>query len=305
MRLTKTFDLPGVAAADDADADGPALDQHRGRLRQRDRRGAHGRRDELDDAAGRNGGTSNAVPAECEAGFLLDAAPVPAHYLTPAPTACTNTGTSGPWNAFTGTSGGWQDVGVRPVGVRRQAGRDLDLLRDRPGRPAASARSWMTRRSSSAARRPSRTGSRARRQHLDRPGRARRARPPNAGNWVIGPKAVNFYAGTSTRGHAAARLRARADHQPRRPRGADPPRAQRIGRALEQRLRQFLVVTGRLRPVTEDLEADVVRARFEVGADRSAIRSALPCGITASIRRSEPPSAMSCSVKPNLSRLFV
>ena len=120
---------------------------------------------------------------------------------------------------------------------------------------------------SSAAPRPcQRTASRAR----PRPGPSGgppAGSPPNSGNWVIGPKAINFFAGTSTDDTLLLGLRARADHQPRRPHGADPPRAQRIGRSLEQRLRQFLVVTGRLRPVTEELDADVVRARCEVGAD--------------------------------------
>ncbi|GAA3441718.1 M14 family metallopeptidase [Planomonospora venezuelensis] len=56
-----------------------------------------------------NGGTSTAVPAECEAGFLLDEHPWLTHYLTPG-NPCAPTGTSGSWNAFTGDSGGWRQV---------------------------------------------------------------------------------------------------------------------------------------------------------------------------------------------------
>ena len=49
------------------------------------------------------------VPAECEAGFLLEEHPFLLHYLTLGD-ACTATGTSGKWNAMTGNSGGWQQA---------------------------------------------------------------------------------------------------------------------------------------------------------------------------------------------------
>ena len=49
------------------------------------------------------------VPAECEAGFLLEEHPFLLHYLTLGD-ACTATGTSGKWNAMTGNSDGWQQV---------------------------------------------------------------------------------------------------------------------------------------------------------------------------------------------------
>ncbi|MFG1943758.1 M14 family zinc carboxypeptidase [Nonomuraea sp. NPDC048826] len=56
-----------------------------------------------------NGGTDSTVPSECEAGFLLDEHPWLEHYLTPG-NPCAPTGTSGAWNRFTGSSGGWQQV---------------------------------------------------------------------------------------------------------------------------------------------------------------------------------------------------
>ncbi|MEU4836307.1 M14 family zinc carboxypeptidase [Streptosporangium sp. NPDC023615] len=56
-----------------------------------------------------NGGTSTTVPADCEAGYLLDEHPWLLRYLTPG-TPCAATGTSGSWNAFTGDSGGWRQV---------------------------------------------------------------------------------------------------------------------------------------------------------------------------------------------------
>ncbi|MFB6612202.1 M14 family zinc carboxypeptidase [Agromyces sp. NPDC056379] len=56
-----------------------------------------------------NGGTSTEVPAECEAGFLLAEHANLEHYLTGG-NPCTPTGSSGSWNSFTGSSGGWVPV---------------------------------------------------------------------------------------------------------------------------------------------------------------------------------------------------
>ena len=56
-----------------------------------------------------NGGTSTAVPADCEAGFYIGAHPQLEHYLTLGD-PCLPTGTTGEWNAFTGSSGGWVPV---------------------------------------------------------------------------------------------------------------------------------------------------------------------------------------------------
>ena len=53
--------------------------------------------------------TSTDVPAECEAGFLLEEHLFLLHYLTLGD-ACTATGTSGKWNAMTGNSDGWQQA---------------------------------------------------------------------------------------------------------------------------------------------------------------------------------------------------
>ena len=53
--------------------------------------------------------TNTTLPAECEAGFLLDEHPFLSHYLTPGD-PCTPTGTTGDWNRMTGNSGGWQQV---------------------------------------------------------------------------------------------------------------------------------------------------------------------------------------------------
>ncbi|MFD5076786.1 M14 family zinc carboxypeptidase [Streptomyces sp. NPDC058371] len=109
-RLTRTIDLTGVSAADkptlrtqllwdtEPGYDHALLEAH-----------TTGAEDwtTLPDAGG---ATSNAVPAECEAGYLLQEHPALKRYLTLGSGACTNTGTSGSWNSFTGASSGWQQV---------------------------------------------------------------------------------------------------------------------------------------------------------------------------------------------------
>lgn len=54
----------------------------------------------------KNGRSQPTVPAECEQGYLLAMHPFLKHYLTGG-TPCSNTGTSGQWNALTGNSNGW------------------------------------------------------------------------------------------------------------------------------------------------------------------------------------------------------
>lgn len=60
----------------------------------------------LPEAGGR---TTTDVPADCEQGFLLTEHPFLGHYLTQGD-PCTNTGTTGSWNALSGSSGGWQQM---------------------------------------------------------------------------------------------------------------------------------------------------------------------------------------------------
>ncbi|MFB0633114.1 M14 family zinc carboxypeptidase [Streptomyces sp. AB3(2024)] len=54
--------------------------------------------------------SSTTVPAECEAGFLVNDHPFLRHYLTLDGGGCSPSGTSGAWNSFTGSSGGWKQV---------------------------------------------------------------------------------------------------------------------------------------------------------------------------------------------------
>ncbi len=54
--------------------------------------------------------TSTTVPADCEQGFLVEEHPFLLNYLTVGEGGCTPTGTTGSWNAMTGSSEGWQEA---------------------------------------------------------------------------------------------------------------------------------------------------------------------------------------------------
>ncbi|MFI0236831.1 M14 family zinc carboxypeptidase [Streptomyces sp. NPDC016845] len=70
------------------------------------------------------GFTSNAVPTECEAGFLLADHPALTRYLTGSGAACQNTGTSGAWNSLTGSSDDWKTVSYD---LSAYAGRSVEV----------------------------------------------------------------------------------------------------------------------------------------------------------------------------------
>ncbi|MEU5775501.1 M14 family zinc carboxypeptidase [Streptomyces venezuelae] len=109
-RLTRTIDLTGVTAADAPELRlalnwnlEPGYDHG---LLEAHTTGA----DDWTTLPDKNGNSSTAVPAECEAGFFVNGHPFLRHYLTVGATACTASGTSGAWNSFTGSSGGWKPV---------------------------------------------------------------------------------------------------------------------------------------------------------------------------------------------------
>ncbi|MDJ0381357.1 M14 family metallopeptidase [Streptomyces sp. G-G2] len=109
-RLVRTVDLTGVTAADkpqlkmalnwdtEPGYDHAVLEAH-----------TTGAEDwtTLPEAGGQSSG---AVPTECEGGFLINGHPFLKHYLTLGSGGCTAQGTSGAWNSFTGSSGGWKQV---------------------------------------------------------------------------------------------------------------------------------------------------------------------------------------------------
>lgn len=61
----------------------------------------------LPDAGGLS---SSTVPEECGAGFFINGHPFLRHYLTLEGGSCAPRGTSGAWNSFTASSGGWKQV---------------------------------------------------------------------------------------------------------------------------------------------------------------------------------------------------
>lgn len=59
------------------------------------------------------GATSTDPPPQCDEGFLLDLHPFLKHYLGGAD--CTAPGSTGSWNAITGSTGGWRQVAYDPA----------------------------------------------------------------------------------------------------------------------------------------------------------------------------------------------
>ncbi|MBN2624991.1 MAG: immune inhibitor A [Acidimicrobiales bacterium] len=110
MRLARTVDLTGVAAAD-----APALEfqisfsTELGYDNVIVEAKPGDSEDDWTTLPEASGATSTTPPTECEAGFLLAMHPFLEHYLTGGD-PCSPTGSTGEWNALTGESGGWQDV---------------------------------------------------------------------------------------------------------------------------------------------------------------------------------------------------
>ncbi|MGW2731935.1 M14 family zinc carboxypeptidase [Streptomyces sp. NPDC001494] len=70
------------------------------------------------------GATTDSVPAECGAGFLIGEHPWLGHYLTLADHACAATGTTGSWHSLTGSSDGWRQAGFD---LSAYAGRTVEV----------------------------------------------------------------------------------------------------------------------------------------------------------------------------------
>ena len=141
-----------------------------------------------------NGGTQTAPPAECtDDGFLLALHPFLRHYLGGAD--CTANGTSGTWNSFTGSTGGWQDVAFDLSGF---LGDEVELSITYVTDPSSGGVGAFVDDTrvvvdgvTSADGFEGTTSSWT-------PGGPPAGSPPNSGNWQIGEQLVNFFAGTST-----------------------------------------------------------------------------------------------------------
>ncbi|WP_338695384.1 M14 family zinc carboxypeptidase [Streptomyces sp. Q6] len=109
-RLTRTIDLTGVTAADQPTLRTQLLwDTEQGYdhvILEAHTVGA----EDWTTLPDKDGRTTNTVPTECEAGFLIQEHPALKRYLTPDGAACKNFGTSGSWNSLTGSSDDWKTV---------------------------------------------------------------------------------------------------------------------------------------------------------------------------------------------------
>ena len=68
--------------------------------------------------------TTNAVPADCAQGFLVEEHPFLLNYLTVGDAGCTPTGATGEWNAMTGRSDGWRPA---VLDLSAYAGRQVEV----------------------------------------------------------------------------------------------------------------------------------------------------------------------------------
>ncbi|WP_030746083.1 M14 family metallopeptidase [Streptomyces griseus] len=123
-RLTRTVDLTGTTAADAPRLDlqisydtEPGYDHVVIEARTAGQ-------DDWTTLPDRNGGTTQAPPADCGEGYYLASHPALARYLTLGGEGCAPTGTTGSWNAFTGPSNGWRQASVD---LAAWAGRQVEL----------------------------------------------------------------------------------------------------------------------------------------------------------------------------------
>lgn len=195
MRLTKTFDLTGITAAQ--------LPTFTAQLSWNTEGGYDNVIVEARTAGGsdwttlpdKNGNTSSAVPAECSAGFLLEEHPWLTHYLTGGAT-CANTGTSGQWNAFTGSSNGWKPVAFD---LSAYAGKQVEITVSYVTDPSTGGIGAFVDDTAlvvgnAETQQDGFEGATSTWTVQGEP----EGSPPTVGNWEIGPQAINFFAGTST-----------------------------------------------------------------------------------------------------------
>lgn len=193
MRMTKTFDLTGVAAAQNPSlAAQVSLDTEGGYdhviVEARTPGGSN-----WTTLAERGGATTTAVPTECEAGFLLEEHPSLERYLTFGD-PCT---TKGNWNALTGGTDGWEKL---LFNLNAFAGQQVEVTISYVTDPTTGGIGAFfddTALELGNGARSQADGFEAATSTWTLQGPPEGSPQPSA-NWQIGPAAVNFYAGTST-----------------------------------------------------------------------------------------------------------
>ncbi len=140
------------------------------------------------------GATTTDVPAECAAGFLLALHPFLAHYLGGAD--CTAPGSSGAWNTISNATDGWRQLAYD---LSAYAGRQVEVSITYVTDPSTGGVGVFvddTRLTIDAT--TTRDGFEGATSAWT-PAGPPPGSPPNSGDWAIGERLVNFYAGTSTR----------------------------------------------------------------------------------------------------------
>ena len=219
MRLTKTFDLTGITAASAPSCTAQlSINTEAGYDNVIVEARTAGREDwtTLPDL---NGGTSRRPRRPSATARASCSRQHPFLHALPdaGATACTNTGTSGAWNAFTGSTGGWEHVAFD---LSAYAGKQVEITISYVTDPADGGVGAFVDDTALVVggTGPSRTASRARRSTWTVQGDRPRARPPNAEQLGDRPAGRAVLRRHVDAGHAAARVRARAGARPRRAR---------------------------------------------------------------------------------------
>jgi hypothetical protein len=195
MRMTKTFNLTGISAAQ-----APAFTAQMSL-------NIEGGYDhvivEARTAGGsdwttlpeKGGATSTDVPAECDAGYLLEMHPWLTRYLT-AGDPCTSKGNWHSLNSDTGDSDGWQKYAFD---LSAYAGKQVEITVSYVTDPATGGIGAFVDDTAleTTSGRTETDGFEGATSTWTLQGPPEGSPQPSA-NWVFGPKAVNFYAGTST-----------------------------------------------------------------------------------------------------------
>ena len=142
------------------------------------------------------GATSTARPAECDDPASCSRC-TRSCATTSAARAARDAGTTGTWNAITGSTGGWQQVAYDLSAFAGAAGRGVDQLRDRPGVGGVGAFVDDTQIVIDGAVTDADGFEGATSSWTPAPPPA--DSPQTQSNWVIGPRLENYYAATSTR----------------------------------------------------------------------------------------------------------
>jgi hypothetical protein len=143
----------------------------------------------------KGGQTQTDVPAECDdPGFLLEVHPFLRHYFQGD--NCAGDGSSGAWNSFTGISGGWKSVAFD---LAAYAGKQVELSITYMTDPSSGiVGAFVDDTSIAIDDKPTEQDGFEDAPSTWTVGGPPPGSPPNSGNWEIGPKTINFEAGTST-----------------------------------------------------------------------------------------------------------